>query len=267
MANYSNSSAIRYPNTKASISFMNADSKLQKSKLSVEYWAGGIRLSISPMIENGNKGQFPQFDSKASVSAYFLHSKAYILMQEITKLLKDPNCCRNTGIRSGDNMVLISSPNEFSEANNYVLSIYKMVPKTNEIKECMHYEFKANYHCAIRNFDLTTSKFDTAYDYDTLELKELGLVLKSYVDSGSSAYSADLIYKETYDRNRYFDRLNAIAKNLGVEIKSSSYSNNSYSGGSSYNGGSNNNSYSKPSYPQYKPNNGRYVMDDDDIPF
>lgn len=239
---------IKYPNTRGTMSFMNTDSTLEKSKLYVDYWNGMIKISIAPMIEGTDtKAEFPQFDDKTALSAYIRQSKAHVLMYEISKFLKDGNN-KNAGVRSGDNLILISRPEEFPKANNLVLSIIKFVPKTNEVKEMRHYEFKSNYHCAIRNYDVSNAKFDTVYEYDTLEVQEFMLILKAYVEASTSAFSADLLYKDTFERTRYNDKINAIAKNLGVDI---SYKPN--------NG-------STLSYQQQYQNNNSYVTDED-IPF
>lgn len=259
---YNNNSQIKYPITKGSLSFMNADSEFEKSKLAIDYWNGMIKLSIYPMIERSSKDEFPRFNENEGTSAYLRPTKAHVLMNEITKFMKDPTAVKNAGIRSGDNIILINNPERYPKASNYVLTIIKLVPKSNEIKEMYHYEFKGHYHCGIRNYDITSSKFDTAYEYDTLEINELVTTLKAFVEASTSAYSAEMIYKDTFTRNRYNEKINAIAKNLGVDISykynsSSSYSNGGYSKGSG-----------NVSYPSYNSPSNRYVADDDDdVPF
>ena len=259
---YNNNNSIKYPSVKGTINFYNTDSELEKSKLYVEYWNGMIKIAISPMIEGtDNQATFPQFDDKAGLAIFIRQAKAHVLMSEISKFLKDPTKFKNVGVRSGDNLILLSSPSEYPKAKNLVLTIIKFVPRSNEIKDMRHYEFKGHYHSAVRNFDVSTSNFDTAYEYDGLEAQEFIMILKAYIEASTSAFSADLIYKDTFERTRYNDKLNAIAKNLGVDIsyKSSSpapATNNTQST-------SNNNA----SYPQYQNNNGRYIMDDDEVPF
>jgi len=222
----------------------NAESKIDPTCLTFRFWKSNLCVGIFPKKNTGNDEV--SFDMDNGITIYLSHTKARILANELRLFLSDPVSYNAVGVPSGSAAISISNGSEYGK-NTPVLTIRK-VSETGEVVASFAYEFKTNFHFAIRNYD--GKNFDSAYDdYKNLEIEQFITVLEEYVKASTNAVAFTVMDQRKYSQARMENKIDAIASNLGIDTARSSgssrrFSGNTYfnnaSGGNSSNSGSNN---------------------------
>ena len=212
----------------------NAESKVDATCLTFRFWKSNLCIGIFPKKNTGNDEI--AFDMDNGITIYLSHTKARILKHELELFLKDPVNYNAVGVPSGQAAITISNGSEYGK-NNPIITIRK-VTDTGEVVASFAYEFKTNYHYAIRNYD--GKHFDNAYDdYKNIEIEQFITVLDEYVKASTNAYAFSIMDQRKYSFARLESKIEAIASSLGVDIAKSSTSNGRYGNSSYFNNGSN----------------------------
>ena len=195
----------------------NAESEIDPTCLTFRFWKNNICIGIFPKKNTGNDEI--QFDMDDGITIYLSHTKARILANEIRLFLKDPVTYNACGIPSGQAVITISNGSEYGK-NAPTLTIRKL-NNNNEVAASFAYQFKTDYHFAIRNYD--GKNFDTVYDdYKNIEIEQMLTVLDEYCAAMTNAVAFSVLDQRKYSANRLENKIDAIASSLGVEIKSGS---------------------------------------------
>ena len=221
----------------------NAESKIDATCLTFRFWKSNLCIGIFPRKNTGNDEI--AFDMDNGITIYLSHTKARILKHEFELFLSDPVTYNSVGVPSGQAAISISNGSEYGK-NNPVVTIRK-VSETGEVVASFAYEFKTNFHYAIRNYD--GKNFDSAYEeYKNIEIEQFITVLDEYVKASTNAVAFSVMDQRKYSFARLDNKIEAIAASLGVDIsKSSNNSRGRYNSSSYFNNNSNSdngNSYS-----------------------
>lgn len=190
----------------------NADSKIDATCLTFKFWRSNLCIGIFPRKNTGNDEV--SFDMDNGVTIYLTHTKARILKHELELFLKDPIAYNAVGVPSGQGAITISNGSEYGK-DCPVLTIRK-VAENGEVISSFAYEFKKNYHFAIRNYDGKT--YDQAYDeYQNLEIEQFITVLEEFYKAATQATAFTVMEQNKYNKTRLENKIDAIANSLGVE--------------------------------------------------
>lgn len=174
------------------------------------FWQGTLKVSIAPLKQV--QGQdYPVVDRDREVSAYIKHTKAYILSQEINKLINGEFA--SVGVPSGANTFV--SVNDGSEFGLDVpcIVIRKFSKDLNSIEEEALFICRKELSYAVHNFDSSTLSGDNdteAYKYQ--DLVEFRTLLEEYYRSMTMAQAYAV-----QEASQYGNRSNiaSIANSLG----------------------------------------------------
>ncbi len=221
----------------------NAESKIDATCITFRFWKSNLCIGIFPRKNTGNDEI--AFDMDNGITIYLSHTKARILKHELELFLSDPITYNSVGVPSGQAAISISNGAEYGK-DNPVITIRK-VSENGDVVASFAYEFKTNFHYAIRNYDGKT--FDSAYDdYKFIEIEQFITLLDEYVKASTNAVAFTVMDQRKYSFARIDNKIEAIAASLGVDIsKSSSNSRGRYNSSSYFNNNSNSdngNSYS-----------------------
>ena len=213
----------------------NAESKIDATCMTFRFWKSNLCIGIFPRKNTGNDEI--AFDMDNGITIYLSHTKARILKHELELFLSDPVTYNSVGVPSGQAAISISNGAEYGK-DNPVVTIRK-VSETGEVIASFAYEFKTNFHYAIRNYD--GKNFDSAYDdYKNIEIEQFITVLDEYVKASTNAVAFTVMDQRKYSFARMDNKIEAIAASLGVDLaKSSSGSRGRYNSSSYFNNNSN----------------------------
>lgn len=238
----SKNSPSLYSNYKMS----NTESTIDKTNLSFTYWNGTLKLALAPM--NISSGSDISFDHKNAIGVYLTHTKARMLFDEIVAFQADPVGCNNNGVASGAGLVSISNGKEFG-INNPCLILRKVNPETGMADATFVYEFKVDYHYAIRNYDEASADFDKVF-YNNLEIEQLKTLLITYYESQSGAMAYSVLDAFKYQTTRAQSDMDSVKDKLGIEGYKGG--NSGKSSQSAFNSREPRNSFSQGSYDNIK---------------
>lgn len=193
----------------------NPESTVDPSKLSASFWNNMLKLSISPRKQT-NDPSIIAYDNDNSIAIYLTHTKANMLYQEICKFEENPDLYQNQGVASGEGLIYISNGKEFG-VNCPCIVIKKIDSATGECKSSYAYQVKKDYHYSIRNYDQTSNEFDKVF-YNSIEIDEIKILLKSYYEAMTAAIAYSVIDNAKYDFSRVNTKIELIGEKVGVDF-------------------------------------------------
>lgn len=230
LGNYDNNKGDmpKRPTVYSPYSYLNINSTVDPSRMSFAFWNRMLKVTITPMSGRNQTGA-PIFDKENAISAYFTHTKAYIMANEIRKFLTDPITYNSSGIISNETLVTISNGEEFNTPGTYLV-LRKIDKETGKTLSSYAYQFNTDLHNSVRNYNQQDASFTTEFDeYSGLEVTQLLALLDNYVEAMTYAQAYAVVDSVDYNYNQMMDRLNGICASLGVETKGNRkpYNNNS----------------------------------------
>lgn len=204
--------------TYSPISFANSESKVAKSRFSIEYFNRLMKITIAEMNPQNANDTYPTFDKDNAAVVYLSYTNAKILHDLIVeKLLKDDKV-HNVCVETNKGLLKVSDGVEFG-AESPCISI--MTDDNGNIKETI-YQTKTKYYNGALNY--SKGKFESEY-FDDMELNTFIMTLEEYFTASSYAIPALVQESGMYKRNYQYKLIKAIADKVGVQ--SGSYSNKS----------------------------------------
>jgi len=203
----------------------NTNSSIDSTRLSPTFYNKMLKIAIEPKVETNNEQV--EWDSKNAVTAYLTHTKARLLYNQICEFQTNPTQCANRGVPTGSGLISISNGVEFG-VSSPCLVIRRLNVEDGKVETSAAYEFKAQYHFAITNFDEKTGRYDQLYD-DNIELEQFKSLLLSYFESMTGAVAYSIIDHQSYANDRMNGKIDSICEKLGVETNKGKYSNKSSS--------------------------------------
>lgn len=185
------------------------------SALSFQFFRGMLKISISPMKSNTKPGDKQVFDHDNAASVWLTAVKAKMLLAEIENAQKNPDSTINGGVLAGEGLISFSSGKELG-VTTPCLIIRKLNLDTGAVLTSYAYQFKTDYHYAIRNFDATTSDFMKIY-YNDLEVDMFKSLLASYIKAISGSFAYATLYAMKYDIQKNNTKIGMIMDKLGIE--------------------------------------------------
>ena len=190
----------------------NAESDVDQTCLNFRFWKNSLCIGIYPRRQTGNDEI--SFDMDNGVTIYLSHTKARMLKNEIELFMKDPITYSSVGVPSGSAAITLSNGIEYGK-NTPIITIRK-ISESGEIVGSFAYEFKRQYHFAVRNFD--GKNFDREYnEYDNIELLEMLTVLDEYVKASTYAVAFTVMDQRRFSADRVEKKVDAISQALGIE--------------------------------------------------
>lgn len=226
----------------------NAESEVDKTCMTFQYWNNFLRISISPKKETGNDQV--QFDMKNGITINLSHTKARIFADVLKKFKEDPEKYNNAGVPSGPAIITISNGKEYN--SEWPCVVIRKVDENGSVQATYVYQMKGNYFFSVLNYDESKGSFDRDLEsYNGLELDQMITLLENYYNAMTGANAYSVVHELRYEHYHRQNDLKAIADKLGVELRSASSSRNNYSSKSYFNS-SNGNSNSSAS-TNYEP--------------
>lgn len=207
----------------------NSESTVDKTALSVSFWKGLVKIAIAPKASGESD---TSFDYQNEVKFHLTHTKARIFYNEILKFMAGE--VTNVGVNSNKGLISVTNGAELG-ASNPCLIIRILNNESGAIEASACYEFKSNFHFAVRNFDEKTKRFDTEY-YNNVELEEFASMLKGYYEAATNAIAYTVVDQMSFDINRVTTRLMSIQDKLGIQGNSSKGGNRGFASNSFFNG-------------------------------
>lgn len=224
--------------------FSNTQSSLEDTCLHHTYWNHTLKIGISPKLQSND--DTISWDHKNAVYIYLNHTKAHILALEIAKFLQNPEGYKSMGVNSGNGIIYISNGSEFGKTNPFL--VIAKVDDQGSLVSQIAYEFKVDYHYAVRNFNAEKFDFEKSY-YNNIEIEEIGILLEEYYKSMTMAGAYAVREELQYDINTLKGAQRKIAEKLGVDLGTGRSNNYNKSSNSAFNNKSNGgNSTSQSSY-------------------
>ena len=206
------------PTVSSPYMFTNTFSTVDPSRITFAFWNRSLKITITPMIGKNDDG-VATYDKDNAISAYFTHTKAYIMANEIRKFLSDPITYNSSGVISGETLVTISNGEEFNTAGVYLV-IRKIDKETGKTLSSYAYQFRTDFYNSVRNYDQNSVQFTTEFEeYSNLEITQLLALLDSYVEAMTYAQAYAVIDSADYNYNQMMNRINDICACLGIEQK------------------------------------------------
>lgn len=238
---FENNNKPKYDNVQVTSQYQmsNLESKVDQTKLVPSFLRNQIVLSLYALKPSADGSIHWDYDN--GIAIYLTHIKARMLAEEIKAFIKDRTL--QVGVNSGNGCIIITNGTEYG-VSTPVLTIRKVDPETRQTTASAAYEFKSDYHYAIRNFKEADFTFDK-YFYNDLELDQLVTVLEQYYTSMTSALAYSIMETNKYNNTAQTNLLKAIAGQVGVEMTSKK-SNTSYNKGSAFDQKQPNNGITNP---------------------
>lgn len=190
--------------------FSNTQSEVDATKLGATFWNGLLKLSVAPF-----NAQTERFDYDNEGSVYLSPYKAKMFAEELKLFLSDKNAYGNMGVTSGKGMISVSNGKELT-GKIIPLLIIRIINEDGSVESEYVYEFKLDYHYAIRDFNEKDVGFDKVV-YEDLEISMLVDLLEEYYKSSSGAYAYANIDQGRFNNSRINTKLDSICSELGIE--------------------------------------------------
>lgn len=196
------------------ISFVNSESKVQKTRLNVSYFNKLLKISIGKQTNEGSNDAYAQYDTKTPITVYVSFSKAKLLLDAMKDMQKDPVNIHNVCIELKGGLLRVSDGVEYGADSPCIA-----ITSSND-GETVIYQTKAQYYKAAKNYVDKTGSFDTIYN-ESLEIEALMTVLEEYWKASTYAVAATVLEAGAYKREAMNSRIYAIAQKVGALEKSS----------------------------------------------
>lgn len=225
--NDNNSRKYYEPSVYSGYAMSNTDG-IDPSALNYQFVNGLMKISIAPMLPNAKPGDKELWDRENAAVIWLTHTKARMLAEEIKYIMSHPDEINNGGVPSGSEGLISFSNGKELGATSPCLIIRKLDPNTGDVVSSYAYQFKAEYHYAIRNFDQASKEFDKFF-YNDLEVDQFVTLLESYYNNMTGAVAYGVMYGAKYDIQKQHTKMKLIMDKLGIE------QNPEYSKGGNYN--------------------------------
>lgn len=221
-----NKPEIKRPTVLSPYVFVNTFSTVDPSRMTFSFWNRSLKITICPMSGKTEAG-IPTYDKDSAIAAYFTHTKAYIMANEIRKFLEDPISYNSSGVLTKETLVTISNGEEFNTPGVYLV-IRKIDKETGKTLSSYAYQFRTDFYNSVRNYDQNSLQFSTEFEeYTNLEVTQFLAVLDTYVEAMTYAQAYAVVDSVDYNYNQMMNRLTDICTALGVEVKGKKPYNNS----------------------------------------
>ena len=182
------------------------------SSLTFTFWQGSLKLSIAPLKVFPGQ-DYAVADREHEVSAYIKHTKAYILANEIQRVINGE--IKSTSVLTGATLVSVSDGSDFG-VNAPVVSIQRMDKELSKVEEEVVFICRTDFHFAIHNFDRNTADGTKDYEpYKYMDLIDIKTVLDQFYVAMTNAQAYAV--HEAGQRLEDHQTLQSIAEKLGVE--------------------------------------------------
>lgn len=248
---------VKEPVVYSKLEFSNPESKVDATKLTFQFTYGLLRVSISPRKVDGNQSaENVRFDYNNTIDIWMSHNHAYILRQEMRRLLEvnDPNKLKYVGIATKKDVIINFGFGVDYGTENFIMSISKLAPD-GAVQSSYVFEFSDEGYSSIVNFDMNTKKFEKN-QIRNLEVEMIITLLDEYIKSSNGAYAYMNQYYDRFNDNRKHNMLAGLCEKMGINVGNKpNYSRNGNGGFFSNNGNYNNESLNGAMNP---PAEGRF---------
>lgn len=233
LGNYNNNQKKYYEPILYSLYGTSNTEGVDPSALSYQFYNNLLKISISPMKIGAKPDDKQIWDHENGISVWLTHVKAKILHDEILYVMDHLDEVNNSGVLTGnEGLISFSSGKELGVTSPCL--IIRKIDSTGKVTSVYAYQFKADHHIAIRNFDPKNPDSYESISHPNLEIENLITILKQYYESSCGAYAYATMSAMKYDTNRNNTKMQLIMDKLGIEAPAEYSRNNNRSGGSSF---------------------------------
>lgn len=212
---YNNNDKSPTNTTYSAISFSNAESTINPSRISIGYFNKVMKISIANKINNNGNNDFSTYDNDNAVVVYVSSTKAKILYDMI-EYMKSDNDVHNVCVELKNGLMKISDGSEFGSTSPCISISY--ASKDGSVNEII-YQTKANVHNGAYNFN--GDSFKTKF-FDDIELETFEMVLDEYYRASSYAIAATVMEASMYKRDAEYNMIRSMAEKMGIQNNNSS---------------------------------------------
>lgn len=195
--------------------FNNAQSTVDQTSLTTQFWNKTLRISISPKNPESPTDQ-PTFDMKNGISVYLNHSKARILAEVLKSFIENPEANDNCGVTSGSSIICFSTGKDFN--SKFPLVIIRKVDESGNVSSSFAYEVKGDYYFAVTNFSEKSNGQYGTRKFPDLELRQLLTMLEEYYKAETRAIAYTVVDETRWNDYRTSMKLNRIGEKLGLDM-------------------------------------------------
>lgn len=228
------------PETRCSYKFYNSESTLDKTAMSISFWNGLLKLSISPIVIKDDGSS--RIDTESHTDIYLSPSKASMLLYYFRDFRHNPDKYTNVGVNTNKGIIFIASPKQHNTKNPVI--IIDLLDENGAKKAEAGYEFNSEYFAVTNYMGGTDFSKDNSYA-NSIELDTFEMILKTFIESATSAIAASVVEATKFSADREFNFMKDVRNKLGIQF-SSGHSNNVRSNSSAF-FNKNNNIYSDSS--------------------
>ena len=229
---FNNNVAQDRPNvtTYTPISLANPESKIQASRLTINYFNKMLQLKISPRMPASPNEMFPTYAKDGAVSVFLSYTQAKMLCDGIRDVFLGPNKEKHNNIclETKNGLLVISNGIEVGSSSPIVKILY--TTQNNSSPQEIIYQTKNNYELPC---DYSEGKYSTI-KYPNMEIEVLAMIFEQYYMSASYAIAASVRDANLYETTKRNDLIKAVAQKVGVDLRAFSPNNGTSNNYSSY---------------------------------
>lgn len=214
------------PSVYSPTKFVNGRSEVDKSTLSIAFWKGMLKISISPIIENGDGSV--KYDKENTFSVYLTPNKARLFYHYVVDYYEkyknnDEDIPMNIGVNTGASLVYITNGTEEFAGKTGLYIVIKGIDEQGNITSSIAYEFSVDtsQYFGVMNYR-GDKNFSKDYTYtNSVEIESFINIIKNYLDSSGGSYGASAMDAVFRTLNTISGRLISIQDNLGIDSNAS----------------------------------------------
>lgn len=226
--NNQNRNTVYDPTVYSPYRMNNAESKVDSTCITYSYWRNSLKIGIAPKKNTGNDQA--TFDMENAIYIYLNHTKARIFADIMKRFKENPEVYTNSGVHSGKGIITVSNGKEYN-SDTPVISIRSVDPDTGKVNSEYVYQFKTDYHFAIKGYNAESGDFERMIsEYSDLEMDQLITLLEEYYKAMTYAIAYTVLDSFKYEHDRQSKKIDKIAEKLGIDLSSGkgSYNSTSY---------------------------------------
>ena len=198
------------------------------SRLSIDYFSNVMKISIAPMVKEGNSETgVPSYDYNNSISVFIRQNEARILKSEIEYFISDPVAFNNSGVAMRSGIITINNGKEYNTHSPCI--IIRKVDDNGKVVSSYLYECNTDNMFSIRNYNEAKNTFDkVTVDYQYTELYHIIEHLNAYLSASTNAVAHSVLDNTRFVNNRLNTKIDTIGAAMNIKFGGEK------TGGSSY---------------------------------
>lgn len=197
------------------IKYYNPESEVDPGMLSISFWNGLMKISISPVDKSTLNSSTQRYDHDNGGVIYIRPIEAYMLSMEIDKIFDGVEITTTSVLNTKKDAILSFGFGTEYGISSLCLSI-KQIDAEGNVLSTYVYKFRQD-HSAIRDFNHETKEFNK-FMYTDAEALSFRNTLYDFYRNMNGAAAYGVIHYNRFDTSRINTKLNLVAEKLGIQM-------------------------------------------------